>query len=602
MRSPLSAPSKRKNDQVEASSPKLPKHNVQRYERIFHESSVGALAPLPNEMILQILSFLVGDLEANRKVNVADLESREATDQNRYYAAREGKLSEEVTCYIPPFENIKALINLTKTSKHWHDMLTSTASNSEDGETLTDFEMYWLNGYNFFEKLSYWIRTGLLDDLELGQGDMNKRQVMEMTRIQNVIQHYERGKVLNDLSKAISSDWEDYGYDDDDGGEEEEEEDEDETKSKKKTIPSSKQPLFSDAESSKAQLLKRLEKLCVTAEDYCSHFRNQSSNSFRLFIFSSLMLSLNMFSALDSENTEEYWSEGSDVLLTSNYLDSWAEEEKENYRYRTKETKNSDDGTPKLGIYIRKPSGWGKFLGAIHSQSFDPYTVKIEDINQEQIKERLKKALYLQLENVLLFQPLSKFTFPESIQFLSIEQSQVEAYTEYPETSWKELFNKCVFPGVKYLRIRFSQEYNYRRKKEERKEMPAEELERTILEALLNKETLPNLQHVALSGFVFDHVKEVLARQQDFLSSQLLSFELTFDGDSRDSENWSKWTSFTSSLSCDSCTLKRVVVETELDSRYNCDHTDMEKFYTSHKCIASIGYASISRFYYICNE
>lgn len=374
-----------------------------------------------------------------------------------------------------------------------------------------------------------------------------------------------------------------------------------ESKPKKKKVPGSKQPIYSDEDQSKSQLMKRLEKLDVTSEEYCTYFRNHC-DSFQLFIFSSLILSLNMFKALDSENVNEYWAEGSDVLLSSNYLDQWAEEEQNNmYEYRRKRTIQNDDGSPKLGIYICKPSGWAKFLGAERSQSFDPYTLKLEDIDQERIKERMKKALYLKLENILLFQPLTCFEFPHNIQFLSIEQSTTESYTGYPETSWQELFNNCVFPGVKFLRIRISQEYSYR-KKEDKKEMPIDELERKILEALLNKEALPNLQHLALSGFTFNSVKTVLMKQRDFLSSQLISFELTFDGDSRDHKNWSDWTSFTCSLSHKSKTLRRVVVETDLDCRYRFNHTHMEKFYSSHNCVASIGHASISRFYYICNE
>ena len=369
-------------------------------------------------------------------------------------------------------------------------------------------------------------------------------------------------------------------------------------KEKKKKVPASKRPIYGDAEESKKNLANRINSLELDIDEYTETFRKDES-AFQLFLFRCIMLSLNMFDALDAENRNEYWSEGTDVLLLSHYMDNWSDEEKKeaySWRRRTPEA-DPNRKYPKLGALVNKPSGWARLVRKAGS-STAAESLEMSDVDLEALHERLTKIIFLQLENVILFKPLKDYTFPRNIQFLSIEQSNAESHSGYPESCWTDLFGGCKFPGVKYLRIRFAEESSWRKKGEEKKEMDAKTLQGNILQTLLNENTVPNLEYLVLNGC---SRADVLQELKPYLK-RLTSIEVTFDYESRSSESFAEFTSLTTSLSASSDKLKYVVIETNLDCRDGLSHRNIERFYTSHQCVASIGYASISRFYYISGE
>ncbi|EFC40522.1 BRCT domain-containing protein [Naegleria gruberi] len=674
-------------------------------------SSSGLFGDLPNELVLQVISFLVGDLnDFYHNVDVTTIKrdpTQTATKRNLYDLSALEQGVSHLTKFIPTFDNIKALAKLSMVDKRTFELVTGKANDAD----LQFMERFWLQGFVFFQKLAYWIRTDTIDNLQLGCGDLNRRQIEEMGRIQNVVQAVERGKPLDDLESAVDKenswmdDMSDGGDDDEEEEEEEEEEDDfldgdycsdiskilpgvtiaisgivnperttlretamkmgakytpefqagktthmiaafsntDKTKEainagifvvskqwvydcstlskrmderrysmvavpkpvkttikkkeKKKKTPS-KTPLYSDEQVCTAMLKSRLDGFDIEFEDYETLFKPHRT-AFEMFMTQSFILSLNMFNHMDSENNDEYWSEDNDVLLTSNYLESWADEQPAANPYRYRRTKHSgDDNSPKLGVKIEGTGGWANFITCDADNKKAAHTLTQADIKMDNIEKKLSKSIYLNLANVLYFTPLQNYSFPDSIRFLSIDYSASAAYKEYPNEEWKSFFNNCSFPGVRYLRLRCGEERYYHRKTDDKKEvMTAEETSKVIIESILNSKSLPKLEYLLLVGF---SQYNYLEQQIDYLK-QLYGIDIVFDYETRD--HWKGMTKFTSHLSNERNSLLRyVVVETDLDSRNACDHNSIQEYYDSHNCPASIGRYSISRFYYSCNE
>ncbi|KAG2383699.1 hypothetical protein C9374_004370 [Naegleria lovaniensis] len=502
------------------------------------ENSLGSLSELPNEMWQNILSFLVGDFELYKKIDITKIDpSVGVTSRNRY---QRQELSSDIASFLIPFENLVALIKLMQTNKELNRMLTF----KRDGVHLTDFEMFWLNGYNFFEKLFYWIRTRSLEQIKLGTGDLSRSAVEEMGKIQNIVQHFERGKSLDDLNVTIDHDsWyeDEYASDYDEQVDEDEEEDDNATpvekdgdvvdknkvlegvvivisgianperttlretalkmgaqyrpqftsdtthviaaiantdKSnqalsngafvlkkewiydcdtnsrrmnektysffdapkppKKKKGPKKKTPIFNDPEASRNAILERLQALELPLENYCDQYRGYTS-AFELFIFRSLMLSLNMFDALDSENRQEYWSDQSEVLLGHHYLEYYSENSiPEPNLWNRKVPYDPNVKYPKVGIVVNKPLGWTKLLCTHINQNSE---LKLEDVDFELLRNRLSKIILLQLSHISNFRPLENYTFPENIIFLSVEHGN----------NSKEFQEPVSFSGIKLV-------------------------------------------------------------------------------------------------------------------------------------------------------
>ncbi|KAF0971900.1 hypothetical protein FDP41_009596 [Naegleria fowleri] len=551
----------------------------------YHQSLFGCLSELPNEIFQHILTFLVGDFELYKKIDVTKIDPNADKEQRNRY--KRSYLSSDIESFLIPYENLVALVKLMQTNKELNRMITS----KRDDDHLTDFELFWLNGYNFFEKLFYWIRTRTLETLKLGTGDLSRTAVEEMGRIQNIVQHYERGKSLSDLDATIDhNNWFEDEYAND-----EEQYDEflsdnvgDDKKSKKKV------PIFNNAEASRKAILERLHALELSIEDYCHEYRSYTS-AFELFFFRSLMLSLNMFDALDSESRQEYWSDNSESLLGYHYFDHYSKKAiSEPSDWARKVPYNPNVKYPKVGLMVYQQSGWKKLLCnnniTTDSQTDQNSELKEEDIDFNFLRNRLSKIILLQISLIPNLLPLEDYEFPENIMFLSVEQGNDSKTTATQEYS----FDGATFPGVRYLRVRYNDD-DYRNYG---KNLGIQEV--IILRSLLNKKTLPKLEHLVLNGF---STITTLEEQFDFLK-QLISIEITFNqhGYGADQDIWEKATEFTSRLSQASSKLRYVVVHTDLDSRRHCRHDQLAAFYKSHRCPVSIGYASISRFYYISGE
>ncbi|KAL9652134.1 hypothetical protein ABK040_015934 [Willaertia magna] len=196
---------------------------------------------LPNELLLYIADFLIGNnhlkdndfLLSLRYIKPLNSNSHDEEDKknNEYYLQQ----------YIPPFENIKTLLNLQYCNKYIFQSLTGNSvgvvTNSanlikkENEELISrewnEVDNYWLERINFYEKYLYWMKTSSFDDLRLGIGDLTAREINEMCKVQTLIQRIERGLIV-DEKDAIDKEsfW---------GNENNDEDDEEEEKKKKKS-------------------------------------------------------------------------------------------------------------------------------------------------------------------------------------------------------------------------------------------------------------------------------------------------------------------------------------------------------------------------------
>ena len=78
----------------------------------------------------------------------------------------------------------------------------------------------------------------------------------------------------------------------------------------------------------------------------------------------------------------------------------------------------------------------------------------------ELLKEKLSIIILLQLQDVITFNPLQNYNFPNNIQILSIEFSGT-TLANYSDEDRKELFSGYSFNGVTYLRHRFTEGESY---------------------------------------------------------------------------------------------------------------------------------------------
>jgi len=101
------------------------------------------LDSLSFEIILKIVSFLTGDF-FEECLDFTSIQYNKPT-----YYSESSKLPEDALSLIPLFTNITTLVNLTCVNKHFRQLILK----SELENTLTYSESFWLQGYNYFEKL-----------------------------------------------------------------------------------------------------------------------------------------------------------------------------------------------------------------------------------------------------------------------------------------------------------------------------------------------------------------------------------------------------------------------------------------------------------------
>ena len=585
----------------------------QRYSE--RDYSTYNFQSIPKELILEIISFLVGDLD-------------------RLHDRVDMRLVSQVENYIPPFENIKSVIRFGSITRRLREMIVGNGDEA--------FERFWLKGFVFHQKIMYWIRTNSFDSLDLCQGDLNTTEMDEALRLEVMIAAIERGKTSQKLDfDTISSIITDPLHMND----------------------------YCDEDACKEMIQSRLNRFNISFEDYELYYKNKE-HAFEMFLTQSLMLSLEMYKYMHAESLSDYWSVGENFLLSENHVENWPIK---SFSSRVKSVVIGRKQSGKsLGIRIESSIGWEYFVKNIEKQM--PFTgmhpkelsrniqsndgimyaglltiallsywnvysllaspllllLKNEDftqvsngenvetnlqideekestnkeidetINLNELKERLLGSICLSLINLLYLDPLKDFEFPSNIRFLSIEYNNLSAYSKHPQNRWGSFFNGCTFPGVKYLRIVVEDDDGYR---DNESVMKIGKISRTILESMLSCKVMPNLKYLVLSGF---HENEYLFHQIDFLK-QLYNIDIVFDYNSRHTNGWLNMTEFTSRLSQVSKTLKYVVVETNTDPRPNgdiqaADHRSIKEFYDSHDNVASLGTFSISRYYYSCNE
>ncbi|EFC42628.1 predicted protein [Naegleria gruberi] len=330
-----------------------PKKKVKLCIEVYEKQSDHPLFKLPNELYMQIFSYLVGD--PMRKVDISSIEVNQVCRPDNY------PLHQQVLALIPPFENLKTITRLNLVCKDFNMMirggippddrlLDSSENENETNEEETnepeepnefimkDFERFWLRGFNYYFKLLYWIRTRKLESITMAYGDMTQKDYIENAKAQNVILHYERGKCATSFEDAFDYDQFTGDIDMDASDEEEVRENEsssevhsNSTENKEEEnkeaaelynkIFKSRKPKYNDPQQSKEQILKRLKQLEIDWQSYVKYFR-QDDTSFELCLDVMLMISLHMFDTFDSDNTDMY-DAGSGVPIQRKYLNSW---------------------------------------------------------------------------------------------------------------------------------------------------------------------------------------------------------------------------------------------------------------------------------------
>ncbi|KAL9650396.1 hypothetical protein ABK040_016463 [Willaertia magna] len=608
--------------------------NLSRKEVKLTSDNNNLFTQLPPEVIHQIVSFLSG----STKFNEFDFFSN--------------RTKEELQPFILPLENIKTLNTLIKyTSKNLRDNLFLITSTSDKSNTMKDesqteennaelslFENHWLNCYNFQEILLYWIRTSGFDSLELGQGDISRREMIKMCKIQNLIQCKERGKVMSKLKEAESADYEDYNEDDND---EEDEEDEDNKKKDKKKEESDDVPFNSEDQAQK-DLKERFQQLALSKEDYQQQEGN--NNIFGLFIFKSLILSLSMNDYFDCD-IKETWGVDSRYLLPSEKIDQWLGDIDYSIPKwkRGQYNKNYGDSNKMIGLSIEDPLGWERFItntrfvppedeneaekkaqerlrtkqqkelkGQSSNEKEEEEKKQINlgpMISESELREKFSNFIFLNLKNIAFFgEQFKDYIFPNSIQILSLYFDSHDFYKKRPKEEWNNLFQNVTFPNVKYLRIYVDESisensYYYRRmrnnnkEEEEEEEMKGDELKSLLLKRLLQKNRFPKLNHLVLNGIASENL---FGECDEALVKQLMTIEVKPD---REFEEGCKEI-YRSISRLDSQSLKYVVIQTSLDPRRDSSvsFSDLQDFYSEPSFVFSIGYYSIAQYYYICNE
>ncbi|KAL9658234.1 hypothetical protein ABK040_012493 [Willaertia magna] len=556
---------------------------------------------LPPEVIHQIICFLSGSIHYN---------------EFDFFNKRS---KEELKQYILPFENIKTLNNLINyTSKDLRDNLFLKTSINEGLEEnnntelqLSLFEKHWLNCYNFQEILLYWIRTSDLDNLQLGTGDISRKEMIEMCKIQNLIQCKERGKIMSELKEAENPHYYDYTFYYEDNDEKE-----------KDTVP------FNNKDKAQQDLKERFKRLALNEKDYyLQQQKGYNNNIFDLLIFKSLILSLSVNEYFDCD-MKDLWGVDSRYLLPSEKIDQWFGDIDYSIPewLRGKVYKISDNLYNKMiGLSIEDPLGWERFI--TNTKFIPPEDEKEEErkaiekrkqgkeneekkpislgpmLTESEVKEKLLNFIFLNLKNIAFFgEQFKNYTFPNSIQILSLYFNSHDFYYNRSKEEWNNLFENVTFPNVKYLRI-FVDESLFEDEcfgGEEENDMNGNVLKSLILKRLLQKNRFPKLNHLVLNGVVSEGT--LFEGCDEELIKQLMTIEMTLD---REHEEKCK-DIFESIKGLNPQLLKYVVIQTPLDPRSDTigsvSFNELQDFYAESSFVFSIGYHSIAQYYHICNE
>ncbi|KAL9658236.1 hypothetical protein ABK040_012495 [Willaertia magna] len=554
--------------------------------KLMHDNSKISFTQLPTEVIHQIICFLSGSTKF---------------DEFDFFSIRS---KEELEVYILPLENIKTLNNLVKyTSKDLCDNLflktfmsdksnkimkdKSQKEEENNNAELSLFEKHWLNCYNFQEILLYWIRTSGLDNLQLGTGDISITEMIEMCKIQNLIQCKERGKIMSELKEAENRHYYKYNeggiYDVNISG--------DSSEKKKDTVP------FNNKDKAQQDLKKRFKRLALNEKDYYLQQQQKGNNIFDLFIFKSLILSLGVNEYFDCDR-KKLWV-NSKYLLPSEKIDQWIDNIDEidystsEWRRENNNNISSDSLNNKvIGLSIEDPLGWERFITNTkftlkHERMTKRKSEKLNEEEKEQISlgpmlteselsEKFSNFIFLNLKNIAFFgEQFKNYTFPNSIQILSLYFDSHNFYNHRPKEEWNNLFENVTFPNVKYLRIFVDESIYQIGYFEEEKCIDGDDLKSLILKRLLQKNRFPKLNHLVLNEIARNNNLEECDKK---LIKQLMTIEVKF---ARECEEEFQ-DIFESIKRLNSQLLKYVVIQTPLcvRDRGSVSFNELQDFYS----------------------
>ncbi|KAL9648988.1 hypothetical protein ABK040_008367 [Willaertia magna] len=501
---------------------------------------------LPKELIFYIIDFLIGNNYKDDNFFLIMHYNKDLND-NIYSNKKEKKKSDKYyyNC-IPPFENIKTLLNLIYCNKTFYQTIignnyTTDKTERTENKEWNDSHNYWLNKINFYEKYLYWIRTRYIDNLQLGQGDLTCEEIKEMCKIQTLIQKVERG-LIKEEKDAINLE------------EILNDEEYDKIKIEKNT---NKNLTKESIESVNENLLKRLKLLEFTKEEFI--YKN---NIFQYFYFKILILSLKLFKNFDTDNDNAWGVTYSDKsLFSEKYLNI--------YNDKDNNTDNLNN-LPKYGAVVDEDLSW---------QNFISNTVTTNNNCNNELMKKLQNYCYIHFKNVTFFNNLH---FPENIKFLSFSFLIDDMEKD------KILLDDFTFNGVNYLRIGVMSDYD----------TIDSDFNCKILNNLLQLTKFPNLKHLVLYGFsIFDNL----------LESDLISQINTLEIANSYSEK-KQLINFINQLKKNKQkfkNLKQVIIQLEIDSRRSTfNYLELKQYYNDllSGVLTSIGFSTIMRYYYSCSE
>ncbi|KAL9652102.1 hypothetical protein ABK040_015903 [Willaertia magna] len=421
------------------------------------------LPQLPNELLFHITDFLIGNNHLNEKDLLLSLRFKKHTKEITGNEDEEGKKHEQYyQQYIPPFENIKTLLNFIYCNKQICQSLTGDSINQQPKENeetniiareWNEVDNYWLERINFYEKYLYWIRTISFDNLLLGTGDLTAREIDEMCKTQTLIQRIERGLIV-DEKDAIDkeSSW---GHQDDN---EDEDEEENSGKNKKKALKKSEEPKPLSQEKVNEDLFNRLKLLEFKKEDFINNEVLKNTSLFQFFLFRILILSLKMFYNIETNGD---FSDGCGApennLLSEKYLETYYDEKVKgrsnvfHYHRYYANVKAKDESLPTYGLVIRKDNGWKRFytntkLNVIPGKlprencSLEGDDVLGPTLEEGELIKKLRKYCYIHFKSITDLSPFENLVFPNNIKYLTFSYS----YEELSRDEMKQYFDKAI--------------------------------------------------------------------------------------------------------------------------------------------------------------
>ncbi|KAL9652132.1 hypothetical protein ABK040_015932 [Willaertia magna] len=411
-------------------------------------NSKSLLLKLPNELLFHITDFLIGNNHLKEKDFLLSLRYIKSSNSiSRYSDNRDEedkKCNEYYQQYIPPFENVKTLLNFIVSNKQIYQTFIGDNNNQQQLKEWNEVDNYWLERINFYEKYLYWIRNSSFDNLLLGTGDLTAREIDEMCKTQTLIQRIERGLIVDEKDAIDKDNDMNDGMDDDD----DDEEDKKKKKNQKKDNEEKSEAL--SQEKVNEDLFNRLQLLEFKKEDFINNEVFKNTSLFQYFFFRILMLSLKMF--LKIETNGDFSDGGAapeNTLLPDDYLDRYYGDKLKEDDYYSDIKPRTDDSAPTYGLVVTKDSGWKRFctntkLKVVSKKvqrwgsEVDTFVLEGDDnlgtvIEQEELLKKLKKFCYIHFESVLNLTPFENLVFPDNIKYLTFSlelRDEVEKYFE----------------------------------------------------------------------------------------------------------------------------------------------------------------------------